>query len=294
MSQQMTVSHPVGQAYFLGVPAGKSHPLWRRLTRTIRSAQVFLDAVVHSAVPMLWLPLFVAMCIRMVMVAPSVSPLECIGWGTAGLIPAFLGLRTRERDRGAHAREIGELRERLMRQEGNYARALTSLGDLTSYILQSVEKATAGIREPAIIELRASLRQLRTNALFSQMAVVDVDCCWSHEDGDKLQACIYVHNGTRNDIRVGAPVQWEGAQRPCVQGGRIASTMQLRGRDGSWLPHQADELTVPAGCMFRFWVDFDPAIGLEGLRGLQSSNRLGIFTLPVSIAGWQYELRGAL
>ena len=49
---------------------------------------------------------------------------------------------------------------------------------------------------------------------------------------------------------------------------------------------------MPPGRIFRFWLGFDPSLadhGLERIDNLRDKTQLGTFTLPVVIAGREYE-----
>jgi hypothetical protein len=252
-------------------------------------ADLLLDLVTHGRVVPLWIAFAVAVGINMVRKTGAFSVLECGLWGSAGLVIGILAFVTEKRAQAAHAQALAELKDRLLRQQGFNTRAFTSLGLITRHMVQQVETATMGSREPAIAALRAEVRHLRTEMFFGQLAIVDVDCCWSAAEEYPLKAYICIENSTGEDIRVGTPMRWQGARLHHPEPGRIASALHLRNLDGTWRETGTQELTVPAGRVFSFWLGFDPALELEGLEMLRSGNRLGTFTLPVSIAGWQYE-----
>jgi hypothetical protein len=265
------------------------HERRKLLTVLTGFVERLLDMWTPGRIAPLWIAFAAAISLDAALKSMPFSPLECGVWGTMGLVIGTLALVTEKRERAAHGTKTADLQERLLRREVFHTRAFTSLGDITRHIVQQVETATMGSREPAIAALRAELRHLRTEMFFGQLAIVDVECRSSATGEYKLKAYVCIENCTGEEIRVSPPMRWQGARLHRPQPGRIASTLQLQNLDGTWEESTTQELTVPAGRVFSFWLGFDPSLELDGLRALRSGNRLGTFTLPVSIADWQYE-----
>jgi len=129
----------------------------------------------------------------------------------------------------------------------------------------------------------------------NQLTIIETPPSWNPRQRYSLKVYVHVLNETGREITVRSPSRWNGARLYRPDGEAEIRTLLQLWDQGEWVPKGPDgppTLTVPPGRIFRFWLGFDPSLadpGLQRIDKLRDKTQLGTFTLPVVIAGREYE-----
>ena len=203
-----------------------------------------------------------------------------LGLGALAFIAELLDRHKGEQETLRHEQAMAALRDKLDTHD-KFMTVIAGISARTSVGVDAIESAMATARQEA--DTRRLLDRLMVLSVVSPPPPTEPTTITY-----KLKAYVTVRNDTGTVIQVGIPIDWLGTPLFIPQGARrIASSLQLveAGRPQA----EAQELSVQAGHVFRFWLGFDPALRRADIDRLHAEARLGRFTMPVMINGARSE-----
>jgi hypothetical protein len=247
----------------------------------------------------LWILFDVAISLRLVFVPERMATWEIAGWATFGLALGVGAWVSEHRAERRHERAMGELRDKLTEQAGFNRGSVAALGEHTAAMVAGVTRLLElaggqGAQDEVRKQVAAVANELDRVAL-NQLTIIETPPSWNPRQRYSLKVYVHVLNETGREITVRSPSRWNGARLYRPDGEAEIRTLLQLWDQGEWVPKGPDgppTLTVPPGRIFRFWLGFDPSLadpGLQRIDKLRDKTQLGTFTLPVVIAGREYE-----
>lgn len=148
-----------------------------------------------------------------------------------------------------------------------------------------------------IVSLAREKRRLQDARLHPTpltLSLIGTQESWFEAGYFKLKSHVEVENTTGQTIRVLPPNKWDACEAS-LQGSptKTLAAAKFQRWDASkwnWTKEEFIGLDeVQPGDRFRFYLGFEPTIGLDALRTSRGKKRLGTFTLPVFIGGRYHE-----
>ncbi len=241
----------------------------------------------------LWILFDVAISLRLVFVTGRMATWEIIAWGTFGLALGLYAWRSEHQEGKRHEIEIVNLRDKLTEQGGFNRGTATAFGASLAAVVGGVTRLlelSGGPTRPTDVQEQIGVLNAELDSVaLNQLTIVETPPSYIGRMTYKLKMYIHVLNDTGREILVKSPSRWNGAPLDPISGDKIPTLLQLW-EAGQWVPSGPDgpsEIIVPPGRMFRFWLAFDPALGIDEIDRLRAKNRVGTFTLPIVISGRQ-------